>query len=85
MTWLRKDSAELGLVAVQVGLTPEEAVKALTIGARFVVLGFNSSEINDMIQWQYEQWAEDERAVQEKTATVSQMRRWFRRKNVPEA
>lgn len=82
MTWLRRDTAELGLAAVQLGLTPEEAVTALTLGGRFQALGFTSEEISDMIRWQYGQWIEEERAVQEKTATVSQTRRWFRRKDV---
>lgn len=48
MAWLRRDTAELGLVAAQLGLTPEEAVRALTLGAKYVVMGYTDEAIRNM-------------------------------------
>lgn len=46
--WLRKDSAELALVAQQAGLTPGDAERALVIGARFIAVGLTETEIGHM-------------------------------------
>lgn len=77
--WTRNDSIRLGEIACQVGLTPDDAKGALTLGARFWAHDFTGYEIENMIHWQYAQWAEDERVVQEKTASPSQFRRWLGR------
>lgn len=79
--WTRNDSIRLGEIAYQVGLTPEDADKAITLGARFLAHGFRGEEIDNMICWQYQQWARDERAVMTNAATVSQARRWWERSN----
>lgn len=46
--WLRSDTAKLAQIAVQVGLTPEQSLRAITIGAKFIAMGYSDSEINDM-------------------------------------
>lgn len=46
--WLRSDTAKLAEIAGQVGLTPDEAVRAITIGARFIALGYSDAQIQDM-------------------------------------
>lgn len=78
--WTRNDSIRLGQVATQVGLTPEDAETALTLGARFYAHGFTGYEIDEMIRWQYQQWAEEEEVMESGKATVSQARRWWARK-----
>lgn len=46
--WLRSDTANLAEIAGQVGLTPEESLRAITLGARLIALGYSDSQINDM-------------------------------------
>lgn len=58
--WKRNDSIRLGEIAYQVGLTPEDADTALTLGARFLAHGFTGAEIDRMILAQYRTWAEEE-------------------------
>lgn len=75
----RKDAWTLLEVASQAGLTAPEAVTALEYGARILAQGFTGWDVNNMIMSQYRQWAEDERAVETGSATVSQYRRWKER------
>jgi hypothetical protein len=77
--WTRNDSIRLGEIAYQVGLTPEDAEKALIQGAKFLAHGFSDHEINELIQTQYRIWAEEDEAMRSKTATISQARRWWER------
>lgn len=46
--WLRGDTAKLAEVACQVGLTPDDAIRAVTMGARFIALGYTDDMLNDM-------------------------------------
>lgn len=46
--WSRNDSTRLGEIASQVGLSPEEAERAITLGARFIALGYSDEDVNDM-------------------------------------
>lgn len=46
--WLRSDTADLAEVAGQLALTPDEAIRAITIGARFIALGYTDDMVNDM-------------------------------------
>jgi len=46
--WLRSDAAKLAEIAGQVGLTPDEAIRAITIGARFIALGYSDAQVQDM-------------------------------------
>ncbi len=58
--WSRNDSLRLGRVAMQLGLAPYSADRALEVGARFLGHGFDTNEIDAMIPWQYKQWAEND-------------------------
>lgn len=78
--WTRNDSIQLGQTASQLGFTLEESVEALRIGGRLWAHGFTGYEIDAMIRWQYQQWAEDEKAVKDGDATITQSRRWWERK-----
>lgn len=77
--WTRNDAIALGEIAMQVGLSPIEAPSAVMIGARIKAHGFDYSEIDAMIQWQYGQWAEDEQAVKAGYPSLDQMARYHRR------
>ena len=46
--WARNDSIALGQIAQQVGLTPKEADRALTTGAKIVAMGFSDEEFEHM-------------------------------------
>lgn len=46
--WTRNDSIALGQIAHQVGLTPKEADRALTIGAKIVAMGFSDEAFEHM-------------------------------------
>lgn len=46
--WLRSDTAKLAEIAGQVGLSPEESLRAITIGARFIALGYSDSDMDNM-------------------------------------
>lgn len=46
--WLRSDTAKLAEIAGQVGLSPEESLRAITIGARFIALGYSDSDVDNM-------------------------------------
>ncbi len=80
--WLRSDTAKLAEVAGQVGLTPDEAVRAITIGARMHALGFNDWEIQYMIRTQFQLRADLERGYDSGTITpadfgkLSMIRDW---------
>jgi len=76
-TWTRADAHNLAETAMQLGLTPDDAIATLYVGARLSAHGFTSGVLNEMIRWQYARWADDERAVAEKEATLGQMRRFF--------
>ena len=73
--WLRKHGRDLSIVATQAGLTPEEAERALMIGARFVAHGFTQGDIDSMVQWKYRGWAEDF-ASDDVSAKLRHFRRW---------
>lgn len=53
--YLRSDWNNLKTIAMQVGLTPEEAQTALEIGARLVVQGFSFEDSQRMVQDYYRQ------------------------------
>lgn len=53
--YLRSDWNVLKTVAMQVGLSPEEAERALTMGARFVAMGFSNEDVRRMEQDYYRQ------------------------------
>lgn len=78
--WKRKDGYELAKMALQLGLSPEDAREALEVGARLLVHGFTRHEISEMIYTQYRIWAEEDEAVKSGKATVFQGRRWWGRK-----
>lgn len=40
--------AKLAAIAGQVGLSPEESVRAITIGAKFIAMGYSDSDLNHM-------------------------------------
>lgn len=46
--WLRSDTAKLAEIAGQVGLTPDEAIRAVTMGARLIALGLTETEFQHM-------------------------------------
>lgn len=46
--WLRSDTAKLAEVAGQVGLTPDEAVRAIAMGAKLIAQGFSETEFENM-------------------------------------
>ncbi len=48
--WLRNDAVKLAEIAGQVGLTPEESLRAITLGARFIARGYSDRQIDDMDQ-----------------------------------
>lgn len=73
--WTRSAVSGLGEMAMQLGLTVPEAYEAFQIGARFRAHGFNTREIDYAIASVWDQRAEDEAAVNSKTATVAQLRR----------
>lgn len=79
--WSRKVTTELATSAMQLGLDPEQAQKALGIGARMLSHGFTTSELDDMVRVQYKRWADDERAVMDGVATVRQASRYWDRVN----
>lgn len=61
--WLRSDTAKLAEVAGQVGLTPEDAIRAITMGAKLIAVGFSGSDFQDMLsdymemrRKSYERW-----------------------------
>lgn len=73
--WTRNSSIRLGEIAQQVGLLPDEAEKALTLGARFQALGFNNWEIQHMIDTQYQLRADLERGYDQGTIAPSDFRK----------
>lgn len=79
--WTRKAAAELATSAMQLGLSPEDAQNAVYIGARMLVHGFTTGELDEMIQSQYQRWAEDERAVMDGVATARRASRYWERVN----
>jgi hypothetical protein len=78
--WTPAAAAELARTSMQVGLSPNEAVLALTVGARMLAHGFDQEELDDMVQHAYAVRAEDERAIEEHRATVTQIRRHWKRR-----
>lgn len=44
-------------VSSRLGMTEEEAERAMGIGARMMVHGFTGKDLDRMILWIYEQWA----------------------------
>lgn len=58
MTVSRKETYEVGLMAWQAGLTPNEAARAIQIGARILAHGITTSELDKMIQWLAERRAD---------------------------
>lgn len=60
---------------MQAGLSPDEADKALTLGARFHALGFNDWEIQYMIQTQYQLRADLERGYDQGVITPGDFRK----------
>lgn len=46
--WIRSDTPTLAEVAGQVGLTPDEAVRAITMGAKLIAYGFSEAEFENM-------------------------------------
>lgn len=80
--WTRADSTALGTLALQAGLTDvAEAERALMIGVRMLAHGFSDSELDELIVTQYRIWAEEDEAMNEGTANVSQARRWCGRRS----
>lgn len=73
--WTRNDSIRLGEVAQQVGLLPDEAERALTLGARFQARGFNDWEIQHMIHTQCQLRADLERSYNQGTISLSDYRK----------
>lgn len=52
--WLRSDTAKLAEIAGQVGLTPDEAVQAITMGAKLIGVGLSETEFQDMLNDYFE-------------------------------
>lgn len=77
--WTRAHANDLARTAMQVGLMPDDARRAVEIGARLLAHGFAPSEVEAMIHWQYGQRAADERAMMGGTATLSQAARHMAR------
>lgn len=50
--WLRKDRVELAELAGQMGLTPEEALRAIGFGGHLVAMGYSQDDVNNM-QYDY--------------------------------
>ncbi|USH44517.1 hypothetical protein SEA_CASSITA_62 [Microbacterium phage Cassita] len=46
--WTRGRVAEIADHAMKLGMTPEDAERAFTIGARFIALGYTDDMVNDM-------------------------------------
>lgn len=46
--WLRSDTAKLAEVAGQAGLTPEDAIRAITMGSKLIAYGFSEAEFENM-------------------------------------
>lgn len=65
---------------MQLALSPEEAQRALAIGARMIAHGFSDRDLDGMVVWEYSRRAEVEQAVASRTATVSQVREFFARR-----
>lgn len=46
--WTRGRVAEIAEHVMKLGMTPEDAERAFTIGSRFIALGYTDDMINDM-------------------------------------
>ncbi|WP_288120869.1 hypothetical protein [Microbacterium sp. 69-7] len=68
-------TVKLEQVAEQLGLRPDDAVRALGIGARMLAHGFIPEEIDYMVRTAYEERAFDERCIKGGHATPEQLRR----------
>ncbi|QDK01329.1 hypothetical protein SEA_WATERT_59 [Microbacterium phage WaterT] len=51
--WTRNDSIALGQIAMQAGLFPDEAERAVMLGARLIAHGFSGYDIDKMIEHYY--------------------------------
>lgn len=58
--WTRADANRLAELAMQVALSPKEAMHALEIGARIKAHGFTSAEVGHMILRQFRERVDDE-------------------------
>jgi hypothetical protein len=78
-TWKRSDAAVLAEAAMKAGLEPDNALDALTVGARILAHGFTDHEVDGMIQRQYLQRLEDSEAVRAGRASLAQTMRVIER------
>lgn len=46
--WTRGRVADIADHAMKLGMTPEDAERAFTIGARFIALGYSDSDMDNM-------------------------------------
>lgn len=46
--WLRADTVNLAHVAMNLGLTPDDAVQAIHAGARLIVMGYSPLDVRRM-------------------------------------